>query len=48
MISDGMGSGEEAAAESSAAISLISRLLEAGFSQETAINTVSYTHLGAM
>lgn len=41
MISDGMGSGEEAAAESSAAISLISRLLEAGFSQETAINMLN-------
>lgn len=41
MISDGMGSGSEAAAESSAAISLISRLFEAGFTQETAINTLN-------
>lgn len=41
MISDGMGSGSEAAAESSAAISLISRLLEAGFNQETAINMLN-------
>ena len=47
MISDGMGSGEEAAAESSAAISLISRLLEAGFSQETAINMLQFCFITA-
>lgn len=37
----GMGSGEEAAAESSCGNTLISRLLEAGFSQETAINMLN-------
>ena len=41
MISDGMGSGSTAAAESSMAISLISRLLEAGFSQSTAIDMLN-------
>jgi stage II sporulation protein E len=41
MISDGMGSGSKAAAESSAAISLISRLLEAGFVQSTAIDMLN-------
>ena len=41
MISDGMGSGQKAALESGAAISLVSRLLEAGFGQETAIDTVN-------
>jgi stage II sporulation protein E len=41
MISDGMGSGSKAAAESSAAISLISRLLEAGFQQSTAIDMLN-------
>ncbi len=41
MISDGMGSGNQAAAESSAAISLISRLLETGFNQSTAIDMLN-------
>ncbi len=41
MISDGMGTGEVAANESAAALSLISRLLEAGFVQDTAIETVN-------
>jgi stage II sporulation protein E len=41
MISDGMGIGQKAAMESSAALSLIFRLLEAGFSRYTAIETVN-------
>ena len=41
LISDGMGCGEKAAEESSAAISLISRLLEAGFHQSTAIDMLN-------
>jgi len=41
MISDGMGIGQKASLESSNAISLISRLLEAGFVEDTAIDTVN-------
>lgn len=41
MISDGMGSGDTAAKESNAAISLMSKLLEAGFSRATAIDMVN-------
>jgi stage II sporulation protein E len=41
MISDGMGVGDRAAAESSAAINVVSRLLEAGLAQDTAIDTVN-------
>ncbi len=41
MISDGMGVGEEAAQESNEAISLVSRLLEAGFARNTAIDVVN-------
>ena len=41
MVSDGMGVGELAAKESGEAISLVSRMLEAGFKQETAIDVVN-------
>jgi stage II sporulation protein E len=41
MISDGMGAGAKAAAESETALNLVSRLLEVGFNQETAIDTVN-------
>ncbi|MCR4963690.1 MAG: stage II sporulation protein E [Firmicutes bacterium] len=41
MVSDGMGIGEKAAQESGAALSLVSRLLEAGFMQDTAIDLVN-------
>lgn len=41
MISDGMGIGKKASLESSSAISLVSRLLEAGFLEDTAIDTVN-------
>ncbi len=41
MVSDGMGIGQKAALESGAALSLISRLLEAGFREDTAIDTVN-------
>jgi len=41
MISDGMGVGAEAAQESNEAISLVSRLLEAGFARNTAIDVVN-------
>lgn len=41
MISDGMGMGERAAQESEAALTLVSKLLEAGFMQDTAIDTVN-------
>ncbi|MDO4581197.1 MAG: stage II sporulation protein E [Bacillota bacterium] len=41
MISDGMGVGAKAAGESSGAITLVSRLLEAGFAQDTAIDMVN-------
>lgn len=41
LISDGMGVGDTAARESGEAISLVSRLLEAGFCQETAIDVVN-------
>jgi len=43
LISDGMGVGKKAADDSSAALSLISRLLTAGFSEETTIDTVNGT-----
>lgn len=41
LVSDGMGAGDAAARESGEAISLVSRLLEAGFTQETAIDVVN-------
>lgn len=41
MVSDGMGFGQKAALESGAALSLVSRLFEAGFSQDTTIDTVN-------
>ena len=41
MISDGMGSGPEAGQESRAAVELIEKFTEAGFSKTTAINTVN-------
>ena len=41
VISDGMGIGQKAAAESDAAVSLLVQLLELGFSEETAIDTVN-------
>ena len=41
MISDGMGAGAQAAREANAALSMLSRLLEAGFSRDTAIDTVN-------
>lgn len=41
MVSDGMGIGQQAAAESGAALSLVSRLLEAGFCEDTTIDTVN-------
>lgn len=41
MISDGMGIGMKAAKESGSAIRILSKLLEAGFNQETAIDTVN-------
>ncbi len=41
MISDGMGSGAKAAAESTAALTIVSRLLETGFSEDTAIDTIN-------
>ncbi|MDP4088377.1 MAG: stage II sporulation protein E [Bacillota bacterium] len=41
VISDGMGSGPEAGQESKAAVELIERFSEAGFSRETAVNTVN-------
>lgn len=41
MVSDGMGVGQKAALESGAALSLVSRLLAAGFSQDTTIDTVN-------
>ncbi len=41
MVSDGMGVGEKAARESGAALSLVSRLLEAGFVEDTAIDVVN-------
>lgn len=41
IISDGMGCGEEAAAESGAAVELIRKLLAAGFSQDTAIDILN-------
>ncbi|HEX3031155.1 MAG TPA: SpoIIE family protein phosphatase [Bacillota bacterium] len=40
-LSDGMGSGPEAAAESKATIDLLARLLEAGFPEELAVKTVN-------
>ncbi|MGI6361743.1 MAG: stage II sporulation protein E [Bacillota bacterium] len=40
MICDGMGVGQRAAVESDTALNLVSRLIEAGFSEETAIDTV--------
>ncbi len=43
MVSDGMGVGQKAALESGAALSLVSRLLEAGFHQDTTIDTVNAT-----
>jgi stage II sporulation protein E len=41
VISDGMGSGPEAGKESKAAVELIEKFTEAGFSKNTAINTVN-------
>ncbi len=41
IISDGMGIGQKAATESDAAVSLLIKLLELGFSEETAIDTVN-------
>lgn len=41
IISDGMGSGPEAGQESKAAVELIERFSEAGFSRSTAVNTVN-------
>lgn len=41
IISDGMGSGPEAGEESKAAVELIERFSEAGFSTNTAVNTVN-------
>lgn len=41
VISDGMGSGPEAGQESKAAVELIEKFTEAGFSKTTAINTVN-------
>jgi stage II sporulation protein E len=41
IISDGMGSGPEAGQESRAAVELIEKFTEAGFSKTTAINTVN-------
>ncbi len=40
-ISDGMGNGQRAQAESSAALKLIRRLLQAGMNEETAVETVN-------
>lgn len=40
-ISDGMGNGQRAQAESSAALKLIRRLLQAGLNEETAVETVN-------
>ena len=41
IISDGMGSGEEASSESSLAVDLIQKFIESGFSEKTAINTIN-------
>lgn len=41
IISDGMGSGPQAARESKAAVELLERFMISGFSNETAINTVN-------
>ena len=41
IISDGMGSGEEASTESSLAVDLIQKFIESGFSEKTAINTIN-------
>jgi len=41
MISDGMGQGDKAAKESNEALDMVSRLLEAGFQQDTAIDVVN-------
>ena len=41
VLSDGMGSGPEAHRESKAAVELIEKFTEGGFSKETAINTVN-------
>ncbi|MEG1500738.1 MAG: SpoIIE family protein phosphatase, partial [Clostridiales bacterium] len=43
MVSDGMGVGRKASIESGTALSLVSRLLEAGFCKETTIDTVNAT-----
>lgn len=40
-LSDGMGSGERAAKESTATITLLEQLMEAGFDQDTAIKTIN-------
>jgi stage II sporulation protein E len=40
-LSDGMGSGEKAAKESTTTITLLEQLLDAGFDQETAIKTIN-------
>jgi len=41
VLSDGMGAGPEACAESTTAIGLLEKLLEAGFSVETAVKTIN-------
>lgn len=41
LLSDGMGSGQRAAMESSATLGLIARLLDSGFSRDLAIKTVN-------
>ncbi len=41
VLSDGMGAGETAAVESSTAVSMLERLLEAGFDDEFAVKTVN-------
>lgn len=41
IVSDGMGSGPEAGAESGLAVDLIEKFIENGFSEKTAINTVN-------
>ncbi|HHY31530.1 MAG TPA: stage II sporulation protein E [Firmicutes bacterium] len=41
VLSDGMGAGEAAAVESSTAVSMLERLLEAGFDDEFAVKTVN-------
>lgn len=40
-LSDGMGSGPEASAESKVTVELLERFLQAGFNEDTAINTIN-------